>query len=95
MHIRPHAEPDETAVIALWRVCDLVRPWNDPRKDIARKGIAAQMMARLEELLRACGCPKINLQVRNTNAAALGFYERRGYLRGENVSLGKRLIPDD
>ena len=28
---------DEASVIALWRECDLVRPWNDPRKDIARK----------------------------------------------------------
>lgn len=36
-HIRPFRSSDETAVIALWRACDLVRPQNDPRKDIARK----------------------------------------------------------
>lgn len=24
-------------MVALWRACDLVRPWNDPHKDIARK----------------------------------------------------------
>jgi hypothetical protein len=24
-------------VIALWKECQLTRPWNDPRKDIARK----------------------------------------------------------
>jgi len=23
--------------VALWRLCDLIRPWNDPHKDIARK----------------------------------------------------------
>src|SRR6185295_6017836 len=35
--IRPFQKSDEAAVIELWRACDLVRPWNDPRKDIARK----------------------------------------------------------
>jgi len=28
---------DSEAVIALWERCDLVRPWNDPRNDVARK----------------------------------------------------------
>ena len=28
---------DEKAVVALWRRCDLVRPWNDPYRDIQRK----------------------------------------------------------
>lgn len=28
---------DEAAAVALWRDCGLVRPWNDPHKDIARK----------------------------------------------------------
>jgi ribosomal protein S18 acetylase RimI-like enzyme len=37
MFIRPYQEPDESAVIALWDECKLTRPWNDPRKDIARK----------------------------------------------------------
>ena len=37
MQIRPFQPPDESAVIALWQRCDLVRPWNDPRKDIQRK----------------------------------------------------------
>lgn len=37
MHIRPYVESDEAAVIALWSKCGLLRPWNDPHKDIARK----------------------------------------------------------
>lgn len=37
MLIRPFEERDEAQVIALWQACGLVRPWNDPRKDIARK----------------------------------------------------------
>ena len=35
--IRPFAEEDTEAVVALWEACELVRPWNDPRKDIQRK----------------------------------------------------------
>ena len=30
-------EADEPQVVDLWQRCGLVRPWNDPRKDIARK----------------------------------------------------------
>jgi ribosomal protein S18 acetylase RimI-like enzyme len=37
MQIRPFQPEDEEAVISLWRRCDLLRPWNDPRKDIQRK----------------------------------------------------------
>lgn len=37
MNIRSYQPADETAVIALWEICGLTRPWNDPRKDIARK----------------------------------------------------------
>jgi len=37
VQIRPFAPADEPAVIALWERCHLTRPWNDPRKDIARK----------------------------------------------------------
>jgi ribosomal protein S18 acetylase RimI-like enzyme len=35
--IRPFGEGDTDAVIRLWQDCGLTRPWNDPRKDIARK----------------------------------------------------------
>lgn len=37
MHIRPYSRLDKSSVIALWEACDLLRPWNDPRKDIQRK----------------------------------------------------------
>ena len=139
MTIRPFRAADEEAVIALWRACDLVRPQNDPRKDIARKGrvnpewflvgedaegrivgsvmvgyeghrgwinyLAVEpsrqrtgrgraLMAEAERLLRAAGCPKINLQVRSRNAGVIAFYERIGFGRDEVVSLGKRLEVD-
>jgi len=37
MDIRSYRAADEGAVVALWEACGLSRPWNDPRKDIARK----------------------------------------------------------
>lgn len=37
MRICPFSSPDEKAVVNLWERCGLLRPWNDPYKDIARK----------------------------------------------------------
>lgn len=136
--LRPYRPADAAAVIALWRACDLVRPWNDPQQDIARKlrvnpewflvaesagavvgtvmagyeghrgwinylavetgrqrgGLGRRLMIEAERLLRAAGCPKINLQVRRTNPGVIAFYERLGFVVDEAVSLGKRLETD-
>ena len=35
--IRTFDSTDESEVVALWHACGLVRPWNDPHKDIERK----------------------------------------------------------
>ena len=59
-----------------------------------RRGFARVLMQEAEERLLALGCPKVNIQVRNSNAEALGFYKSIGYLQDEAVSFGKRLIPD-
>jgi len=37
MQIRAFKEGDTDEVVALWRLCGLTRPWNDPLRDIARK----------------------------------------------------------
>jgi ribosomal protein S18 acetylase RimI-like enzyme len=37
MLIRPFEVPDTDAVIALWHVCGLTRPANDPAEDISQK----------------------------------------------------------
>ncbi len=139
MRIRSFARGDEDAVVALWEQCGLTRPWNDSRKDIARKlkvhpelflvgvldgkvvaslmagyeghrgwvnylavafeyrrrGFGRILMQRAEELLLQMGCPKVNLQIRTSNAEALGFYRGIGYVQDEAVSFGKRLIPDN
>lgn len=139
MNVRSYRHPDdEIAVVALWERCNLVRPANDPRKDIARKlrvhpemflvgeldarivvtvmagyeghrgwinylavdpehrrkGYAGSIMAEAERLLRAAGCPKINLQVRSSNSAVIEFYRSIGYVVDDVTSMGKRLEQD-
>lgn len=37
IQIRSFSPEQTEAVVALWERCGLTRPWNDPRKDIARK----------------------------------------------------------
>jgi ribosomal protein S18 acetylase RimI-like enzyme len=37
MNIRPFRPADMEPVVELWSLCGLLRPWNDPREDIARK----------------------------------------------------------
>ncbi len=37
MQIRNYDSGDESQVIDLWIKCDLVRPWNNPKRDIERK----------------------------------------------------------
>ena len=34
--LRIAAESDADAVTAIWRACDLTRPWNDPHADFLR-----------------------------------------------------------
>lgn len=60
-----------------------------------RQGLGAAIMAEAERRLVARGCPKLNLQVRTSNAAAVAFYERLGFARDDVVGLGKRLVDDD
>ena len=138
MTIRPFQRGDEEDVVNLWRRCDLVRPQNDPYKDIARKlavqpemfllatdgplivgtvmcgydghrgwinylavdpeyrlqGIGRSLMAEAERVIRAAGCPKINLQVRSTNQSVCAFYRAIGFAIDEVTSMGKRLELD-
>ncbi|HPA20060.1 MAG TPA: GNAT family acetyltransferase [Verrucomicrobiae bacterium] len=60
-----------------------------------RTGLASQIMARAEELLRAAGCPKINLQIRSSNRQVIEFYKSIGFKIDSVVSMGKRLEPDE
>lgn len=59
-----------------------------------RSGHGRRLMASIEERLRQRGCPKINLQVRESNADVIAFYNSLGYGHDHVVSLGKRLESD-
>jgi ribosomal protein S18 acetylase RimI-like enzyme len=59
-----------------------------------RQGIGRRIMEEAEKKLSAAGCPKINLQVRETNRAVIQFYERIGYTRDLVASMAKRLEND-
>jgi len=60
-----------------------------------RQGIASFMMNQAESRLRAAGCPKINLQIRETNTEVMHFYESIGYAKDLVMSMGKRLEHDE
>ncbi len=138
MEIRKFKIKDEEEVIALWKECNLVVPWNNPKKDIQRKlkvdpelflvgvvdnkivatvmggyeghrgwvnylavspshqrkGYGRQMMEDVEPILKQKGCPKINLQVRETNSEVIAFYKSIGYAVDNVIGMGKRLESD-
>jgi ribosomal protein S18 acetylase RimI-like enzyme len=58
------------------------------------RGYGRALVEHVERLLLERGSPKINLQVRASNPAAVAFYRRLGYAQDESISLGKRLIVD-
>jgi ribosomal protein S18 acetylase RimI-like enzyme len=59
--------------------------------DRRREGLGRQLMAAAEAWLRDRGAPKLQLMVRTSNEAALGFYEALGLERQEVVTLGRFL----
>lgn len=62
--------------------------------EFRRRGLATHLMREAERLLRAAGCPKINLQVRMGNRDVIAFYQSLGYLVDNVASLGFRLEAD-
>ncbi len=59
-----------------------------------RKGFGGEIMNEIENRLRLMGCPKINLQVRETNTSVIKFYEAIGFGNDHVISFGKRLEND-
>lgn len=59
-----------------------------------RKGYARRLMQEVEKLIKQKGCPKINLQVRDTNKAVLDFCTAIGCADDRVIGLGKRLEND-
>ena len=90
MDIRPFQDADEPALIALWQACGLLRPWNDPARDIARK----RAVQREWFLVGAC-------DGRVVASAMAGYDGHRGYLwyvavppEARGRGLGRRLARD-
>ena len=61
--------------------------------DPARRGcgLGREMMEACEMWVHAQQIPKIQLMVRTTNEAAVGFYRHLGYTNSEVIVLGRRL----
>ena len=55
------------------------------------RGLGRQMMKACEDWVQSRGVPKIQLMVRTTNKAVVGFYEHLGYVDADVVVLGRRL----
>lgn len=64
------------------------------KPEFRKQGLGRRLMEQAEARLVAEGCPKVNLQVREANTAAVAFYERIGYSSDAVVSMGKRLVED-
>lgn len=56
-----------------------------------RRGLAARLMRAAEQGLADSGCPKLNIQVRASNAGVVAFYQRLGFQVEDRTSLGKPL----
>ena len=62
--------------------------------DCRESGYGRRLMEEAEARLRALGCPKINLQIRSSNADVIEFYKRIGFSMDDVVSMGKHLLED-
>ncbi|HEV3256138.1 MAG TPA: GNAT family acetyltransferase [Gemmataceae bacterium] len=56
-----------------------------------RQGIGSALVRHAEAALAALGCPKVNLQVRASNADMVAFYRTLGYAVEDHISMGKHL----
>ena len=59
-----------------------------------KSGIGLELMKKVEQKLKNLGCPKVNLQVRESSSKVRAFYEKIGYSQDKVLSYGKRLIQD-
>lgn len=134
----PYRPAQFDGVIALWKACDLSRPWNPAGQDIADlmahdaatllvaadgatvlatvavgydghrgwiyylataqtvrgQGYGRAGLAAAEAWLQKRSVAKVQLMVRESNTAVIGFYEAAGYLDSHVKVLAKWLDPE-
>ena len=77
--VRAYKETDEARVLELWMFAGLLRPWNDPKKDIARKLKVQRdlfLVAELEGLV--------------VGVVMAGYDGHRGWVNYLAVDIGQR-----
>lgn len=90
IRLRAFAAEETSAVVALWQACGLVRPWNDPVKDIARKqAVQPEMFLVAEQDGTVVG------------SAMVGYDGHRGWVYylavapgRQRLSIGRRLMDE-
>ena len=90
MNIRPFEKRDTEQVIALWEVCGLTRPWNNPALDIQRKSALGDELFLVGEKDDQITC-----------SVMAGYDGHRGWINYlavaphvRNSGLGKQLMND-
>ncbi|OUL26329.1 GNAT family acetyltransferase [Nostoc sp. RF31YmG] len=56
-----------------------------------RQGIGKYMVEQATMKLKSLNCPKINIQIRNSNIDVIQFYDHLGFKIDDVISMGKRL----
>ena len=77
--VRAYKEADEARVIELWMFAGLIKPWNDPKKDIARKLKVQRelfLVAELEGIV--------------VGVVMAGYEGHRGWVNYLAVDIGQR-----
>ena len=62
--------------------------------DFQARGYGKQLLTNVENGLRALGCPKINLQIREENDKVFSYYQKLGFVKEKRINMGKRLEDD-
>jgi ribosomal protein S18 acetylase RimI-like enzyme len=55
-----------------------------------RRGYGREMVLAAMEILKNLGCPKLNLQIRESNQQVIQFYEKLGFKRDPVIGMGYR-----
>src|SRR5690348_12534174 len=77
--VRPYKDDDEARVIELWTFGGLIRPWNDPKRDIARKLAVQRELFLVAEL----GGTVVGVVM-------AGYEGHRGWVNYLAVDIGQR-----